>query len=61
MIVKPKPYSKDELGGYLLNDVEYDEELIKKKMSYGETSIIEDIGQIFFDNVHKIITGAAAT
>jgi hypothetical protein len=35
MIVKPKLYSEKEYGGYLLNDVEYNENLIKEKIAYG--------------------------
>jgi hypothetical protein len=27
VIVKPKPYSKKDMGGYLLNDVKFSEDL----------------------------------
>lgn len=47
MIVAPKEYSKQQLGGYLLNGVEYDENLIGLKMSYGIPSVIVDKNIIF--------------
>jgi hypothetical protein len=42
MIVKPKPYSSKELGGYLLNGVEYDEVLFTSKIGYSDTSKIQN-------------------
>ena len=34
MFVKPKDYTHDELGGYLLNDVRYSEEIVIDKNCY---------------------------
>lgn len=39
MIVKPKPYSKDKFGGYLLND---SEDLIVDKIAYDNKSLIKE-------------------
>jgi len=48
MIVKPKSYSDKEYGGYLLNDVEYNESLIKEKIAYDIPSSIQDENIIYF-------------
>jgi DNA-directed RNA polymerase, mitochondrial len=48
MIVKPKPYSENDLGGYLLNDIEYDENLIRGKLGYNIPSTIQDENIIYF-------------
>ena len=53
MIVKPKNYSrdlntsKDKLGGFLLNDLEYVQPLIIKNFELKEQSIIGDENIIF--------------
>lgn len=48
MIVKPKPYSENKLGGYLLNDVEYNEALIRDKIAYCIPSTIQKENIIYF-------------
>jgi hypothetical protein len=48
MIVKPKPYSKEEFGGYLLNGVEYDEPLITPKIGYGVPSKVLSDNVLYF-------------
>lgn len=48
MIVEPKPYSIDELGGYLLNDNEYDEHIITKKIGMKQASNILENNIIFY-------------
>jgi DNA-directed RNA polymerase len=53
MIVKPKPYSKDSLGGYLLNDIEYTDPLILENKEFvEETKILND--NVIFDMVNKV-------
>jgi len=47
MIVKPKSYSPNDLGGYLLNDIEYDENLIRGKLGYNIPSSIQDENIIY--------------
>ena len=47
MIVKPKPYSEEDLGGYLLNGVEYDQPLFTKKIGYANNSEIDDDSIIY--------------
>jgi DNA-directed RNA polymerase len=47
MIIKPKPYSKGKLGGYLLNDVEYSQGLIVDKLSYSIPSKIKENNIIY--------------
>lgn len=42
MIVTPKPYKNDELGGYLSNDLYEKDPLFIKKVIYGSTSNIKD-------------------
>jgi hypothetical protein len=42
MIVQPKDYSKKDLGGFLLNNVEYEQSLITPKPGYDIPSTIED-------------------
>ena len=54
MIVQPKPYKKDELGGYLLNDVRYTEKLIIKKKIYKEETKIDNNN--FYSMINKIIS-----
>ena len=56
MIIKPKPYSKDKLGGYLLKDLEYSQGLIVDKLSYSIPSkIIEN------NIVYKVINNMMST
>lgn len=47
MIVKPNPYSKDKLGGYLLNDNKYSESLIGNKIGYNIPSKVVDENIIY--------------
>lgn len=57
MIVKPKEYGPNILGGYLLNDVEYSSELITKRMDQlGVTSI--DRINIVYDAINKMMNTA---
>ena len=53
MIVKPKFYSKSKLGGYLLNDVNFREELFIKKQGYGVNSELTDNNKIY-NMINKI-------
>ena len=54
MIVKPKPYNSRSLGGYLLNNVRYCEDLIiKKKNIIKDISIVKD-DNIIYDMVNNI-------
>lgn len=38
MLCPPKPYTKDKLGGYLLNDDKFSENLLVDKKAYGKSS-----------------------
>ena len=53
MIVKPKPYTKKKLGGYLLNDSRIIESLIIEKNSYKINSVLSDCS-IIYDMINKI-------
>lgn len=53
MIVKPKPYNKNSLGGYLLNDVNFREDLFIKKQGYGVNSELTDNNKIY-NMINKI-------
>ena len=53
MIVKPKPYNHNILGGYLLNDVNYREEFIIHKNIIKHKSIVKD-DNIIYDMVNNI-------
>jgi DNA-directed RNA polymerase len=48
MIVKPKDCGDKTSGGYLLNDIEYHEPLINKKIFYDKPSEIEVDNKIYF-------------
>lgn len=47
MIVKPNKYDKNNIGGYLLNDINYSDDLIINKAAYGSNSIIQDNNMIY--------------
>lgn len=53
MIVEPKPYSDNNLGGFLLNDIEYDESLISKKIGYDIPSTVEDNN--FYNTINNLM------
>jgi DNA-directed RNA polymerase len=53
MIVKPKHYSKGELGGYLLNNVKYKEDLIIHKSTIKVVSYVKD-DNIIYQMVNNI-------
>lgn len=53
MICKPKPYSKEHLGGYLLNDENFREDLLIEKKAYGTTSELFNDNKIY-DMVNNI-------
>jgi DNA-directed RNA polymerase len=53
MIVKPKHYSKGKLGGYLLNDVRYKENLIIHKNIIKDSSYVKD-DNIIYNMVNNI-------
>ena len=42
MISKPKEYTNDSLGGYLLNDLDYEEPLFVEKPVYGVTTEVNN-------------------
>lgn len=55
MIIKPKPYNKyNNQGGYILNDIEYYDPLISKKINYGIPSKIED--DKIYSNINKMMS-----
>lgn len=54
MIVEPKNYSKEELGGYLLNNQEYAESLIGSKIGYDIPSDIEN-NNIIYDSINNMM------
>lgn len=62
MLVEPKPYDKGVLGGYLLNDVNYKQELIIHKSIFKDKSVVKDDNVIYnmVNNIgstpHKINT-----
>lgn len=47
MIVKPKLYNKNSIGGYLLNDEEFAEPLLIEKKGYGVNSVVEEQNKIY--------------
>lgn len=55
MIVKPKYFSKDKLGGYLLNDVEYQQNLFSDTKGHGNKPTIKD-SSIIFSVINKIMS-----
>ena len=55
MIVKPKPYSKNILGGYLLNDIDYNRKLFSASAGYVKPSKIKN------DFIYSIINGMMST
>jgi DNA-directed RNA polymerase len=46
-LIKPKPYGKDKLGGYCLNDVKFKEDLFITKAGYGENSELSNDNKIY--------------
>jgi len=57
MIVKPKDCNEETSGGYLLNDIEYSEPLINKKIFYNLPSEIGKKNKIFF-SLNKMMSTA---
>lgn len=53
MIVKPNKYDKNNIGGYLLNDINYCDNLIINKVAYGSNSIIQD-NNIIYDMINNV-------
>lgn len=52
MIAPPKPYGKNVLGGYLLNDINFREELFISKTGYALKSEVK--GDRIVDMINKI-------
>lgn len=52
MIVEPKPYSKNELGGYLLNGIKVTDSLIIEKKGYKHNSELE--GGVMYELVNGV-------
>lgn len=57
MIVKPKDYSENQLGGYFLNDVDYTDRLISTKFGYKSSSKIDSKG-LLYSVVNKLMKTA---
>jgi hypothetical protein len=55
MVVTPKPYSKDVLGGYLLNDVKFNDNIIIEKKGYKIPSVI------FNNDLYNMVNNMSAT
>ncbi|KAK4649767.1 hypothetical protein QC762_0117510 (mitochondrion) [Podospora pseudocomata] len=53
MIVKPKPYTNRVNGGYLINDVRFNMDIVKQKWNVRERSQILDI-YIIYDIVNNL-------
>ena len=53
MIVKPNKYDKNNIGGYLLNDINYCDDLIINKAAYGSNSIIQD-NNIIYNMINNV-------
>lgn len=53
MLVKPKPYTPTQRGGYLLNDSTHYENLIIDKSRYRDFSVILE-NNIIYDMVNKL-------
>lgn len=55
MIVPPKLYNKTELGGYLLNDTEYQEIIFTDKKQYKQSSQIDEDNNLYYlvDNISR--------
>lgn len=53
MIVEPKPYTSNQLGGFLLNDVEVTDDLIIDKANYKEFSTLEK-DNVVYDMVNNM-------
>lgn len=53
MIVKPKVYTNNSYGGYLLNDIKYKDGLFIPKKGYGLNSELSDKNKIY-DMVNKM-------
>ena len=54
MIVPPKDYNDNDLGGFLLNNVEYTQYLIRPKLGYKTSSVIEE-NNIIYDTVNSMM------
>lgn len=54
MVVPPKEYSNNKLGGYLLNNIKFVEPLITPKYGYSNNSIIGDDSPIY-----KLVNGVS--
>ena len=53
MIVPPKEYSINQLGGFLLKDVWFNDNLIIDKSSYRDFSVIE-VNNVIFNRVNHL-------
>lgn len=53
MVVKPKSYSKNVLGGYLLNDVKFAEGIFIEKKAYSINYVLSACSNIY-DMINKI-------
>lgn len=47
MVCEPKPYNKNTLGGYLLNDEKYSEGLFIEKKAYGISSELSESNRVY--------------